>query len=43
MSSLLGDEMRRRELGQEGLARAQQFTWQRTARQTLEVYRKALA
>jgi glycosyltransferase involved in cell wall biosynthesis len=39
---LLGDEAARRRLSSAGLARAAQFSWERTARQTLDVYREAL-
>jgi glycosyltransferase involved in cell wall biosynthesis len=31
-----------RDLRQKGLARAAQFTWERTARQTLAVYQQVL-
>jgi glycosyltransferase involved in cell wall biosynthesis len=38
---LASDEPYRRELGALGLARARAFSWERTAQQTLEVYRRA--
>ncbi|MGV3721248.1 MAG: glycosyltransferase family 4 protein [Actinomycetota bacterium] len=40
METLLQDEPRRRELEAAGLARAAQFNWERTARETVEVYRQ---
>ncbi len=43
VSALLGDAERRRELSQAALARAAHFSWQRTAKLTLEAYRRALA
>ena len=43
IEALLGDESRRAELTRRGLARAREFTWERTASQTLEVYRQAMA
>lgn len=39
---LLTDTEKRRQLGQKGLERARQFSWQKTAIETLEVYRKVL-
>jgi glycosyltransferase involved in cell wall biosynthesis len=39
---LLGDEKARLELSSEGLLRAAQFSWEKTASLTLEVYREAL-
>jgi glycosyltransferase involved in cell wall biosynthesis len=39
---LLEDEKARFELSSEGLRRAAQFSWEKTARLTLEVYREAL-
>ena len=39
----LGDEALRRELSGRGLEQARQFTWARTAQQTLAVYRAAIA
>jgi glycosyltransferase involved in cell wall biosynthesis len=38
--SLLNDERRRNELAEAGPKRAAQFTWDRTARETVEVYRR---
>jgi glycosyltransferase involved in cell wall biosynthesis len=43
MRQLLDDNDLRAEMRARGLARAQAFTWQRTARQTLDVYRQALS
>ena len=43
MLSLLSDEGRREELRKRGLARAKQFSWDETARQMVEVYRKVAA
>jgi glycosyltransferase involved in cell wall biosynthesis len=40
MRELLGDAAKRNELRRRGLARAAQFTWQRTAGQTFTVYHK---
>ncbi len=40
--ALWGDEDRRAELGRMGVARAQQFSWNRAARETLKVYRRAV-
>ncbi|HEY0003369.1 MAG TPA: glycosyltransferase family 1 protein [Pyrinomonadaceae bacterium] len=40
---LLTDDAQRASLSSSGLARAAQFSWERTARLTLEVYGKALA
>jgi glycosyltransferase involved in cell wall biosynthesis len=39
---LLGDEGERRELSAAGLRRASEFSWERTARETLEVYGEAM-
>lgn len=39
--ALTGDPIRRADLRTRGLARAAEFTWERTARQTLDVYRAA--
>lgn len=39
---LLGDEAERRRLSSAGLQRAAQFSWERTARQTMDVYREAI-
>jgi len=41
LSELLGDEARRRDLGARGVARAREFTWERTADLTLNAYRAA--
>jgi len=41
LARALGDEALRAELAHRGLAQAQDFTWPRTARQTLDVYRAA--
>jgi glycosyltransferase involved in cell wall biosynthesis len=40
MSSLLADASLRADLSQRGLARAQTFSWERTAQETLHVYRQ---
>lgn len=40
---LVEDEALRRELGRRGLERAREFSWQRTARETLRVYRDSAA
>lgn len=40
MGSLLDDPDRRAELGRRGIARAREFTWERSARQVLSIYRK---
>ncbi len=42
LAQALGDEALRQELARRGLEQARQFTWERTARQTLAVYRAAL-
>ncbi|WP_165360661.1 glycosyltransferase family 1 protein [Candidatus Chloroploca sp. Khr17] len=42
MERALTDATLRTDLRAKGLARAAQFTWERTARETLEVYRQAL-
>lgn len=42
MAELLSDERARRELASEGLRRAAQFSWEKTAGLTLEVYREAI-
>jgi glycosyltransferase involved in cell wall biosynthesis len=42
IGSLLGDRELRERLRGRGLARAREFTWERTARLTLESYRRAL-
>jgi glycosyltransferase involved in cell wall biosynthesis len=38
LASLLGDEAARGELSRRGLARAQQFSWERAAAETAAVY-----
>jgi glycosyltransferase involved in cell wall biosynthesis len=43
MRELLGDAEKRNELRRRGLARAAQFTWERTARETIAVYHKVAA
>jgi len=40
--ALWDDEDRRAELGRMGVARAQRFSWNRAARETLKVYRRAV-
>jgi glycosyltransferase involved in cell wall biosynthesis len=40
VTKVLDDETRRRSLIQKGLQRAQQFTWERAAEQTFQVYRE---
>jgi glycosyltransferase involved in cell wall biosynthesis len=40
---LLADAQLRQDLATRGLARAREFTWERTARATLQAYRRALA
>lgn len=42
MSLLLDDEEKRRRMREQSIARAGMFTWERTARETLAVYRKIL-
>ncbi len=42
MEKTLGNEFLRRRLRELGLARAKQFTWERTARRTAEVYAEVL-
>ena len=42
LSQALNDPALRADLGQRGLAQAQSFTWERTARQSLEVYHAAI-
>jgi glycosyltransferase involved in cell wall biosynthesis len=42
MRRVLGDAALREELREKGLARARQFTWERTARETVAVYRQVL-
>jgi len=43
LAALLDDPARRRTLAEAGLARASSFSWERTARETLELYRRAAA
>ncbi len=43
MHHVLTDERRWEELRQKGLTRARRFTWERTARQVIAVYREVLA
>lgn len=43
MANLAADSSKREQLRQRGLRRAAQFTWERCARQTLDLYRAALA
>jgi glycosyltransferase involved in cell wall biosynthesis len=40
IARLLRDERLRQEMATRGLARAQEFSWEQTARKTLEVYRE---
>jgi glycosyltransferase involved in cell wall biosynthesis len=40
LRALLRDESLRRDLRAKGLARAAQFSWERTARETFAVYRR---
>jgi alpha-1,3-rhamnosyl/mannosyltransferase len=42
MQTVASNESLQNDLRTRGLARAKQFTWDRTARQTIEVYRKAI-
>jgi glycosyltransferase involved in cell wall biosynthesis len=42
IEALWDDTARREELGRLGIARAQRFSWQRAARETLAVYRRAI-
>jgi glycosyltransferase involved in cell wall biosynthesis len=42
LSKVLSDPDRRRRLAEAGLARAARFSWERAARETLEVYRRVL-
>jgi len=42
LERLLGDEALQHDLQERGLAHAGQFAWSRTARETLEVYRRAV-
>ncbi len=41
IEALWDDDARRAELGRMGMARAQQFSWSRAARETMAVYRRA--
>lgn len=43
MAEVLEDENARAEMSRKGLERAATFSWERTARETLEVYRRALS
>ena len=43
LSRLMKEENLRRELGKRALERADQFSWDRTARETLQIYRKAVS
>ncbi len=43
MLELLDNAERRQQLRQKGLARARQFSWERTAKETLAIYRKVTA
>ncbi|MGH2458711.1 MAG: glycosyltransferase family 4 protein [Chloroflexota bacterium] len=40
LGQLLADPSRRQRLGERGIERASQFTWEKAARQTLEIYRQ---
>jgi len=42
LQRLLGDQALREQLRSRGLARVSEFTWERTARLTLESYRRVL-
>lgn len=42
LKKVLEDEGLRKELSEKGLKRAEEFSWEKTARQTLEVYRSIL-
>jgi glycosyltransferase involved in cell wall biosynthesis len=42
LTRILGDERLRAELVSEGLSRASDFTWERTARETVASYRRAI-
>ena len=42
IETLLQDRALRRRLREAGLKRAKEFSWERTARRTLEVYREAI-
>jgi glycosyltransferase involved in cell wall biosynthesis len=43
LNQLLNDDALRRDLRERGLAHARRFSWPRAARQTIQVYRRALA
>ena len=43
LGDLFRDDVRRRELGEQGRARAASFTWERSARSHLDAYRRAAA
>lgn len=43
MAGVLGDEAKAEQMRTAGLARAAEFSWERTARETLDVYAKVLA
>jgi glycosyltransferase involved in cell wall biosynthesis len=43
IACVLDDAAQRDDLGEKSLARAAQFSWERTARETLQVYRAARA
>jgi glycosyltransferase involved in cell wall biosynthesis len=43
VESVLGDAARAAELRERGLARAAEFSWRRTAEETLAVYRDVIA
>ena len=43
MEDLLCNETKRQQLHRKSLARAEQFSWQRTARRTLAIYHKVIA
>lgn len=42
LKQMLADDQLRRSLSQRGLARSRQFTWERTARETVAVYRQTV-
>jgi glycosyltransferase involved in cell wall biosynthesis len=43
MNALLRDEVQRKELSAKGLQRARVFSWKKTATQTMEIYKSAVA
>lgn len=43
MNALLRDEVQRKELSAKGLERARVFSWKKTATQTMEIYKSAVA